>query len=98
MGLEISGLARREEVAFPLSRASAVELWVGWEMMGRGQIWGLQSNIASGTLYNSEIISTSSKQFFLGGMEGISQEHEPSDEIMSPDSKKVKSEVKGLLA
>lgn len=70
MGLEISGLARREEVAFPLSCASAVEFWVGWETMGRGQIWELQSNVTSGTLYNSEIISTSSKQFFSGGYGG----------------------------
>ena len=70
MGLEISGLARREEVAFPFSRASAVEFWVGWELMGRGQIWEVQSNVASGALYNSEIISTSSKQFFSGAYGG----------------------------
>lgn len=98
VGLDISGLARREEVGLPLSRASAVELWVGWKTMGRGQIWGLQSNVASGTLYNSEIISTSSKQFFLEGMKGVSQAHEPSDEIMSPNSEKEKSEVKVLVA
>lgn len=34
MGLEISGWARRKEVALPLSHASADELWVGWEAMG----------------------------------------------------------------
>lgn len=80
---DISGLARRRKWLFH----SAVHLLLssGWaaKRWGRGQIWGLQSNVASGTLYNSEIISTSSKQFFLEGMEG-SQAHEPSDEIMSP--------------
>ena len=71
MGLEISGLARREEVAFPLSCASAVELWVGWETMGRGQIRGLQSNVASGTLYNSEIY------FFWGVWSGSHKSMNP---------------------